>query len=211
MGPDPIDERLVRRRLRVVVLAAVGAILVAGAGYWRWTAAPSGGSAPGSFPPPPGTPGLVGRAAPEFTLPFLTGAGTGSAAPPPRLSLRSLRGRPAVLNFWASWCAPCREETPLLVRLHKIYGPRGIVFVGVDVQDEAADARRFIARYHVDYPVVISSDDRLIVKYGIVGLPTTVFVDAGGMVRSREAGGFLGAAGERALNARLDQLLTPSH
>ncbi len=194
----------------LALLCAV--ILAAGAAYWRWGAVPSGGYAPGSFPPPPGTPVSVGRAAPEFTLPLLSGPGVGSAgAPPSRLSLRSLRGHPVVLNFWASWCVPCREETPLLVRLHRVYGPRGIVFVGVNTQDEARDARRFMGQYHVDYPVVISSDERLIVTYGIFGLPTTVFIDAGGTVRSREAGGFLGARGEQALTAELDRLLRPAH
>ncbi len=217
-----------RRPFRAVGLAfACAVILTAGAAYWRWTAAPPTGPSAPSVPSPamPAAPPLVGRAAPEFTLPLLsgpgvaTGSGSGSASgsppasgttPPPALSLRSLRGHPVVLNFWASWCVPCREETPLLVRLHKIYGPRGVMFIGIDTQDEAPDARRFIGQYQVDYPVVISSDDRLIVGYGIFGLPTTVFVDAGGTVRSRDAGGFLGAAGEQSLIARLDQLLQTS-
>src|SRR5262245_52009088 len=77
---------------------------------------------PGVLPPGDGAP-PVGRPAPEFSVPLMSG-GT--------FTLRSLRGRPVVLNFWASWCVPCREETPLLVRLHKLYGPRGVQFVGLD-------------------------------------------------------------------------------
>ncbi len=196
--------------------------LAGGAAYWRWAAAPPAGHTAVPGPQVPATPSLVGHPAPEFTLPLLSGSASASgsapesgsgvtseSAPPPVLSLQALRGHPVVLNFWASWCVPCREETPLLVRLYTVYGPRGVMFIGVDTQDEAPDARRFIGQYHVDYPVVISSDDRLIVKYGIFGLPTTVFVGADGTVRGREAGGFLGAKGERELIAELDRLLKP--
>jgi cytochrome c biogenesis protein CcmG/thiol:disulfide interchange protein DsbE len=123
--------------------------------------------------------------------------------------LRSLRGRPVVLNFWASWCVPCREETPLLVRLHKLYGPR-IVFVGVNVEDEVQDARRFLARYHVDYPAVRSSDARVIVAYEVMGLPTTVFIGADGIVMDKYTGGFVGPEGEKALRLRVDHLLKPA-
>lgn len=149
----------------------------------------------------PSTPAIVepssGRPAPDFALPLFTG-GT--------LTLRSLRGKPIVLNFWASWCVPCREETPLLVRLHTLYGPR-IVFVGVNVEDEDADARRFLAQYHVDYPAVWSSDEKMIVAYKIVGLPTTVFVGTDGIIMERYAGGFVGPEGEKTLRLRLDRLL----
>jgi cytochrome c biogenesis protein CcmG, thiol:disulfide interchange protein DsbE len=144
----------------------------------------------------------VGRPAPEFTLPLFTG-GT--------LSLRSLRGKPILLNFWASWCAPCREETPLLVRLQKVYGPRGVAFVGINAEDRAADARRFIAQYHVDYPLTRLDDERIIEAYAVPGLPTTVFIAADGTVAGKVVGGFVGPEGEKLLIARLDRLLAGSH
>lgn len=150
-------------------------------------------------PPTPATMESSLGLAPDFTLPLFNG-GT--------LTLRNLRGKPVVLNFWASWCVPCREETPLLVRLHKRYGPR-IVFVGVNVEDEDADARRFLAQYHVDYPAVRSSDERMIVAYKIVGLPTTVFVGADGVIMEKYAGGFVGPESEQLLRLRLDRLLKP--
>ena len=200
-------------RSRGLALAAAALVIVA-AGTWAYarhwaalrvnvparvveTPAPSQREVPAGGPAPAGV--LVGRPAPGFTLPLLSGG---------MLSLRDLRGRPVVLNFWASWCVPCREETPLLVRLHKRYGPR-IVFVGVNVEDEDGEARRFLAQYRVDYPVVRSSDERLIVAYKIMGLPTTVFVGAEGIVADQYAGGFVGLEGEEALRLRLDRLLKP--
>jgi thiol-disulfide isomerase/thioredoxin len=140
----------------------------------------------------------VGRRAPDFSLPLLTG-GT--------FHLHSVRGKPILLNFWASWCAPCREETPLLVRLHKMYGPRGVQFVGVDSEDQIADARRFVVQFGVDYPLVHLDDDRVIDAYAIPGLPTTVFIGADGIVAGKVVGGFVGPQGEKLLIARLDRLL----
>lgn len=142
---------------------------------------------------------LLGKPAPALVLERLEGGGM--------LDLRSFRGRPVVLNFWASWCGPCQAETPLLVRLHQTYGPRGVVFVGVDAEDDANAARGFALRYHVDYPLVIARDDRPLRLYRIIGLPTTVFVGPDGVVRDAEVGGFVGPDAERAVTTRLDRLL----
>ena len=139
----------------------------------------------------------VGRPAADFRLPMLSGGA---------VSLHSLRGKPIVLNFWASWCGPCLAETPLLVRLEKVYGPRGVIFVGVDVKDEISDARRFVGQYHVGY-IVVRADDRVLRVYAVVGLPTTVFIRADGVVVDEEVGGFIGPGGEEELRSRLDQLL----
>ena len=144
----------------------------------------------------------VGRPAPEFSLSLFDG-GT--------LSSRSLKGKPVLLNFWASWCVPCREETPMLVRLHKIYGPRGVEFVGIDAEDRLADARRFIAQYHVDYALARLDDERVIDAYAVPGLPTTVFIGADGIVVGKVVGGFVGPEGEKLLIARLDRLLAGTH
>jgi cytochrome c biogenesis protein CcmG/thiol:disulfide interchange protein DsbE len=140
----------------------------------------------------------VGRPAPDFSLPLLSG-GT--------LSLHNLRGKPVLLNFWASWCEPCREEMPLLVRLHRSFGPRGVEFVGIDTEDQLADARKFLAQYHVDYSIVRVADEQLMDAYAIPGLPTTVFIAPNGIVQGKVVGGFVGPGGQRALAGRLDRLL----
>ena len=149
------------------------------------------------FPPLETGSAFVGRPAPDFTLPLFSGR---------TLHLRALRGHPVVLNFWASWCIPCRDEAPLLVRLSKTYGPRSVIFVGVNVEDEERAARAFTAQYHVDYPVV-RGPDKMMTTYGVFGIPTTVFIAADGVVVDKVAGAFLGPTGERDLIARLDRLV----
>ncbi len=206
---DSEERRAPRRRLLALAVAGCLAILAAAALWVRLASVPGGRAVP-AFPPLPEAATLVGHPAPDFALPILSDA-AGATPAGGRLSLHSLRGRPVVLNFWASWCAPCRAETPLLVRLHKLYGPRGVAFVGVDTEDEAADARRFVGQYHVDYTIVVSSDEKLMSAYAIPGLPTTIFVGPDGMIRDREIGGFIGPEGEKALVARLDRLLRAPH
>jgi thiol-disulfide isomerase/thioredoxin len=169
----------------------------------------------------PGQPGaghtFLRAPAPPFNLEVLSpGAHTAAAtalppvAIPPaggRLALASLQGHPIVINFWASWCAPCRAEMPMLVKASHAYIGRGVVVLGLDVDDAPADARRFLGDYRVDYPIVTVPDDRLPRAYGVIGLPTTVFVDASGMIRARQIGQFEGAEGERTLTRDLDALV----
>jgi len=192
--PDPVPRNR-RAHLPVLVAALVLAAAAAALAFAR--VLPSGlprpfGPEPGGNAPP------VGRPAPDFSLALLNG-GT--------LAFHSLKGKPVLLNFWASWCAPCREETPLLVRLHKVYGPRGVEFVGINAEDQPADARRFIAQYHVDYAVAHTDDERLIDAFEIPGLPTTVLIGADGIVVGKVVGGFVGPEGEKLLIGWLDRLL----
>lgn len=220
------------RRLKVLPIAVACAAAVAGA-VVLWVRPPhtvSRSAAPGAvigapgaaFPntvvrPGQGEPGDQRPApAPAFSLVVLS-AGTaappaggppaGIPAPGAPLALAALRGHPLVINFWASWCGPCRAEMPMLVKAWHAYAARGVVVLGLDVDDTPADARRFLADHRVDYPIVTVPGDRLLRAYGVVGLPTTVFVDASGMIRARQLGGFAGADGERTLARRLDALL----
>jgi cytochrome c biogenesis protein CcmG/thiol:disulfide interchange protein DsbE len=186
-----------RQLLFIVLVAGLVSLAVAVAAWKIFSTVPNLERTPSATPSTSAAP-PVGRPAPDFTLPLFSG-GT--------LTLHSLKGKPVVLNFWASWCVPCREETPLLVRLHKIYGPKGIMFVGVNVEDNAVAARAFLARYHVDYPVVRSMDDGLIDAYAVPGIPTTVFIGANGVVVDKFTGGFAGPIGEKALVTRLERLL----
>jgi cytochrome c biogenesis protein CcmG/thiol:disulfide interchange protein DsbE len=119
-------------------------------------------------------------AAPAWTLERLDGRG--------ELSLESLRGRAVVLNFWASWCGPCKDEAPLLQEASERWAERGVAFVGIDVKDFRGDARDFIARYGVTYPNVYDGKGSTIGRYGVTGYPETYFIDAKGRVRWRIAG-----------------------
>ena len=118
--------------------------------------------------------------APAFTLERLDGKGD--------LDLASLRGKAVVLNFWASWCGPCKDETPLLQRAWQRWEGKDVVFVGVDVKDFRGDARSFTRRYGVTYPNVYDGKGSLVGRYGVTGFPETYFIDAAGKVRYRIAG-----------------------
>lgn len=110
--------------------------------------------------------------APEFSLPSLVGEG--------EIALRDFRGKAVVLNFWASWCVPCKDEAPLLQRAWQRYQGRGVVVLGVDAQDLSGDARRFIRRYGLTYPNVRDGAGSTLGRYGITGFPETWFVDRRG-------------------------------
>lgn len=110
-----------------------------------------------------------GSAAPSFELPLLDGSGT--------LSDEDLRGKAVVVNFWASWCIPCREEAPLLERTWRAYRDRGVVFLGVNIKDAESDARRFVDEFDMTYPNVRDLDQSLTRQFGVKGLPETFFID----------------------------------
>src|SRR2546426_10151941 len=111
-----------------------------------------------------------------------------------KLELRSLRGRPVVLNFWASWCIPCAHEAPRLVASARAHKGR-VLFLGVDVKDFSSDARKFLRRLHVNYVSVRDGRSGTYDAYGLTGLPESYFLDAGGRIVVRKVGEI--AAGRR--------------
>ena len=113
-------------------------------------------------------------AAPDFTLDRLDREGT--------LTLSDLDGKPRIVNFWASWCQPCKREAPLLEKTWQKYKARGLVVVGVDVNDFSGDARRFAKRYGMTFPLVKDGDGQVAGDYGTQLLPETFFVDRRGKV-----------------------------
>lgn len=122
----------------------------------------------------PGGP-LVGKAAPNFNLKMLDG-GT--------LSLASLKGRPVVVNFWASWCPPCRDEAPLLAQLSGQQSAGGLAVVGVLFQDKPADSRKFVNEEGLAYPNLLDPNSDIAINYGVSAVPETFFIDKDGVVRA---------------------------
>ncbi|MDQ3987199.1 MAG: TlpA family protein disulfide reductase [Actinomycetota bacterium] len=127
------------------------------------------------------------KPAPDFELPLLVGGDT--------LSSRTLRGSPVVLNFFASWCLPCREEAPLLQRTYERYRNRGVKFVGVNIQDTEEDAKRFVKEFGITFPVIKDYDQELFRELRLLGLPQTVFITKDWTLSSVKTGDQLGSVG----------------
>ena len=121
-----------------------------------------------------------GGPAPAFSLPDLT-------YPTRTLSLSQFRGRPVLVNFWASWCAPCRKEAPLLEASYRRVGGR-VAFLGVDTNDTRAAALSFLRQSGITYPSVYDPHGTAATAYGLFGLPTTVFVAPDGKMLERHVG-----------------------
>lgn len=122
----------------------------------------------------PGTP------APDFTLQALDGS---------TVRLSDLRGRPVLLNFWASWCPPCREEMPYLQEVQNAYADAGLVVVAINLDESVATIQSFLGRNNLRLPVLLDRDLRVTQRYGIIPLPTSFFIDRQGVVRSKVEGG----------------------
>jgi cytochrome c biogenesis protein CcmG/thiol:disulfide interchange protein DsbE len=122
----------------------------------------------------------VGAVAPAFTLRRLDGPG--------KVSLDSYRGHPVVLNFWASWCNPCKSEAAVLERDWTSYQRRGVVFLGVDYHDLASDARRFVDAHALTFPMLRDGSGRVTGRYGIDQVPETYVLNRQGRVIAHLAG-----------------------
>ncbi len=153
-----------RRWVRLVAFLAPAVALV----VVLFLATAASGGAPG-----PGDP------APSFEGLRLGSSGT--------LTSSELEGRPLVLNFWASWCVPCRDEAEILEHAHATFGDR-IAFVGVDVRDAESDALAFQEEFGVSYPSVRDEDGKIYSDYGLTGQPETFFIDSDGVIVEHIAG-----------------------
>ena len=148
------DTRLLDRRRACALLAALPvAALPLGVAFGR---------APRTGP------------APDFTLPV---RGGGS------LSLAQLRGQVVMLNFWATWCPPCRQEMPLLEQIHKRYERLGFTLLGINVEQENRLIDRFLAEVPVSFPILLDTSEEVGRLYEVAAMPTTVLVDRSGQLR----------------------------
>lgn len=116
----------------------------------------------------------VEQIAPDFTLEALSG---------PNLRLQEYRGQVVLINFWASWCGPCRQEMPVLDRLHQRYEEAGFAVLGVNVEGKRAPAEKIAKQSNVSFPVLIDASQSVSKKYDLEAMPSTVMVDRDGKIR----------------------------
>lgn len=162
----------IQRIVAWTVLAAVG-VLLAVVGVGALTKAVDGGRLRTNL-----TTTLLAvrpRSAPAFSLAIL-----GGGMP---VGVSSYRGKTVVVNFWASWCKPCRDETPELESLWESVRDRGdIQFLGIDVWDQQKDGLAFAREFHVSYPLVVDAKGKAAIDYGLTGVPETFIIDSRGMI-----------------------------
>jgi peroxiredoxin len=178
-----VRQRGVVRRI-VLPLLVIGAIVAA---IW-WLESRGGDEVsptgerygPVELPPELQTAGMdvgvqEGKLAPDFLLGTLDGS---------EVRLSALRGQPVVLNFWATWCAPCRQEIPQLVAAYDRFSQDGLLVLGVNMQEGRSIAGRYAEDFGIKFPIPIDVDGEVGDEYRLLGLPMTYFIDRGGMVRS---------------------------
>lgn len=164
------------RRSLLVILPLITFVLLAGIFFLRLRS----GADPAAIPS-----ALIGKPAPIFALPAMPGL-TANGAPVPGLAREDLLGRVTVVNFWASWCAPCQIEHPQLMRLAREPGVR---LVGVDYKDSVENGRRFLTRNGVPFAAVgMDTEGRTGIDFGVYGVPETFIIGPDGTIRDKLVG-----------------------
>ena len=113
-------------------------------------------------------------ATPDFTLPA-RGGGT--------VRLSGLKGQVVMINFWATWCGPCRQEMPLLEQIQARYEPLGFTIVGINVEPDSDAAQAWLTKVPVTFPILFDRENKVAESFGVDGMPSTVFIDRAGTVR----------------------------
>jgi peroxiredoxin len=171
-------------------LTSIG-ILILAAMWIGWSTVPVGATTEGEIPAP-----MEGFLVPDFELVTIDGE---------TVRLTDLRGRVVLINFWASWCPPCRSEMPAMQQTHVEYGPEDFVILAVNNlrQDDLADAERFVIEKGLTFPILLDTDGQVSALYQVHSLPTSFFVDQDGIIREIVIGGM----SEALLRTRAENLL----
>ena len=120
------------------------------------------------------------KAAPDFTLPNTDGQ---------QVSLQQYRGKVVFLNFWATWCIPCREEMPALERLHQTYQSQDLAIISIDLKESAEQVKTFFQKHELSFPALLDQNGSVFRDYLVAGMPTTYLIDRDGTLLARGVGG----------------------
>ncbi len=123
----------------------------------------------------------VGEPAPDFKLENLDGQS---------VSLSDLRGKPILLNFWATWCPPCRAEMPFLQQIYEEWSDKGLVLLAIDIGEGPSQIKEFLEANNLSLPVLLDSNKSVAQKYNITAIPTTFFIDKDGIIQVKIIGAF---------------------
>ncbi len=137
----------------------------------------------------------VGKPAPDFQLQNLDGQS---------ITLSNLKGKPVLVNFWATWCSPCVSEMPYIQEIHEDWSDSGLMVLTINMGDSASEVEQFLQEHNLSLPVLLDTKKAIAPKYGIRAIPTTFFIDKDGIVRNKVIGAFPSKA---AIESRLDEIM----
>jgi DsbE subfamily thiol:disulfide oxidoreductase len=123
----------------------------------------------------------IGKPAPEFQLNTLDGQ---------PVSLSDLKGKPVLINFWASWCRPCCEEMPYLQQIYDEWQERGLMLLAINIGDNLSQVAEFMQSQGLSLPVLLDTEGKVAEQYGIRGIPTSFFIDKDGIIKEMRVGAF---------------------
>ncbi|MBP9501638.1 MAG: TlpA family protein disulfide reductase [Candidatus Promineofilum sp.] len=179
-----------RERLEWIALIALAALI--GSGWIVLSRETSGDAGPTVLHTAP----YVGNLAPDFTLPAIDGRSITLS------DFTAGDGMPVVLNFWATWCPPCRVEMPYFENVGRLYDGR-VAVLGLNQAESAATMDAFVQKHGLTYPMLVDEDMRVNNLYGVLNLPTTIFIDRNGVVREV----LIGTISQGVLADRIEKLL----
>ena len=153
------------------------------------------GCSPPSQPGGPAQGPQVGKLAPDFKLENLDGQS---------VSLSDFRGKPVLINFWASWCGPCRAEMPYIQQIYEEWSDKGLEVLAIDIGESSSKVKEFLQSQGLSIPVLLDTEKNVAQEYNITGIPTTFFIDKDGIIQEKVIGAF---PSKGAIEERLNQIV----
>ncbi len=184
-----LEAQPAQKKMMIPWLGLIVMVIIAGGGWIFVNRIPQEAQNNQLEPAP-----VKGHPAPEISLLSTTGE---------RINLSDFRGKPVVINFWATWCTPCRIETPELQELHRERGDEIVIFSVNATQQDGGDIEGFMQEFGMTFPVMLDTDGQAFKDYGVYGLPTTIFVNKHGVIHEV----FTGLVNKAIIESKIPDLL----